>query len=340
MRPVTSSVRGNDPDLSVFRHVGQNTGGAALDRETSPAVRSSDSKEVFLFVRVVMGSRRHLRARLTLVGCLAGTTLAVTNPPMPAAAVMPTIVTIEWHDGNADQTRALPILQAHDMHATFLVNTGPILAGNAANLTIDDLDALYLAGNEIAGHTLDHVNIQPLSTADARHEVCADRNNLLRMGVGYQPTSLAYPFASFDAASEDVAHYCNYNGASATAGLTLKGPVANTVPPADPYAVRTVNAIKKSTKLTTMEDYVLAAETEAQTSGSAWTVLVFHHLCGAHAHCGPYVISRPKFRAFLDFLQAEAAHGVVVETMQQVIGGPVLGPCHPATGNGCDTSPR
>jgi peptidoglycan/xylan/chitin deacetylase (PgdA/CDA1 family) len=235
-----------------------------------------------------------------------------------------------------------PILEDHGMAATFLVNTGPILAGDTAKLSLDDLNSLFAAGNEIAGHTLDHVNVQPLSTADARNEICRDRNNLLTMGFpnSFQPTSLAYPFASFDDASEDAAHYCGYNGASATAGLTLKGPVANTVPPADPYAVRTVPSIKKSTKLATMERFVLAAEAQAQADGSAWTIFVFHHLCGPHAHCGPYVISDAKFAAFLDFLQAEAANGVVVQTMQQVIGGPVRGPCDPVTGSGCDTTTR
>ena len=259
------------------------------------------------------------------------------------AAVTPTIVTIEWHDGNKDQTSVVPILSSHGMHATFLVNTGPIVAGNPDKLSVADLKTIFGAGNEIAGHTLDHVNIQPLSTADARNEVCTDRNNLLTMGDPnnpFQPTSLAYPFASFDAGSEDVAHYCGYNGASATAGLTLKGPVANAVPPADPYAVRTVPAIKKSTKLGTMMRFVEGAESQAQTNGSAWTIFVFHHLCGPHEHCGPYVISPEKFGAFLDYLQTQAANGVVVETMQDVIGGSVRGPCDPVTGNGCDTSPR
>ena len=104
--------------------------------------------------------------------------------------------------------------------------------------------------------------------------------------------------------------------------------------------MRTVPSIKKSTKLATMERFVLAAESQAQMDGSAWTIFVFHHLCGAHAHCGPYVISRSKFSAFLDFLNSEAANGVVVQTMQQVIGGPVRGPCDPVTGTGCDTTPR
>jgi peptidoglycan/xylan/chitin deacetylase (PgdA/CDA1 family) len=273
---------------------------------------------------------------------LASTTVMFANPAAPAGAEAPTIVTIEWHDGNADQMDVRPILEDHGMAATFLVNTGPILAGDTAKLSLDDLNSLFEAGNEIAGHTLDHVNVQPLSTADARNEICRDRNNLLTMGFpnSFQPTSLAYPFASFDDASEDAAHYCGYNGASATAGLTLKGPVANTVPPADPYAVRTVPSIKKSTKLATMERFVLAAEAQAQADGSAWTIFVFHHLCGPHAHCGPYVISDAKFAAFLDFLQAEAANGVVVRTMQQVIGGPVRGPCDPLTDTGCDTTPR
>ena len=284
---------------------------------------------------------RRLVPLLALAGLLASPTVVTVSAAPPAAAVTPTIVTIEWHDGNADQIHVLRTLQRHEMHATFLVNTGPILAGDPAKLSASDLDSLFAAGNEIAGHTLDHVNVQPLSTADARNEVCTDRNNLLTMGtITFQPTSLAYPFASFDDASEDVAHYCNYNGASATAGLTLKGPVANSVPPADPYAVRTVPAIKKSTKLATMEKFVLAAESAAQTDGSAWTIFVFHHLCGAHSHCGPYVISHAKFAEFLNFLQAEAANGVVVQTMQQVIGGPVRGPCDPVSGAGCDTTSR
>src|SRR5262249_62195770 len=96
------------------------------------------------------------------------------------------------------------------------------------------------------GQRVDCVNVQPLPVADARNQICTDRNNLLDMGV--QPTTFAYPFASFDSGSEDVAHYCNYNDASATAGLTLKGPAANTIPPADPYAIRTVPAVQEAQK--------------------------------------------------------------------------------------------
>jgi hypothetical protein len=283
--------------------------------------------------------RSTLTSSITAIVVMTATSIWAWSPSL-ASAVTPVVVTIEWHDGNADQINVLPILDdpSRPMHATFLVNTGPILAADPAKLSVADVQTIFNDGNEIAGHTLDHVNVQPLSTADARYQVCTDRNNLLDMHVA--PTTFAYPFASFDSGSEDVAHYCNYNDASATAGLTLKGPVANSIPPADPYAIRTVPAVKKSTKLTTLENYVLSAETFAQTNGSAWVVFVFHHLCEAHSHCGPYVISPEKFGAFLDFLHSRAASGVVVKTMADVMDGAVKGTCDLASGVGCDATPR
>jgi Polysaccharide deacetylase len=280
--------------------------------------------------------RPKIASSIAALGAIIAITTNWSGSPTPAAAVVPTIVTVEWHDGNADQIDVLPILHAHSMHATFLVNTGPILAGNPNKLTGAQLQTIFSDGNEIAGHTLDHVNVQPLSITDARYQICTDRNNLLDMG--FQPTSFAYPFASFDIASEDAAHYCNYNDASATAGLTLKGPAANSVPPVDPYAIRTAPAVKKSTKLNTLEQYVLNAEAFAQANGSTWVIFVFHHLCDAH--CGPYVISPGKFNAFLDFLGTEATNGVVVKTMAEVMDGAVKGKCDPVAGTGCDTTPR
>jgi peptidoglycan/xylan/chitin deacetylase (PgdA/CDA1 family) len=280
--------------------------------------------------------RTSIAASVACLGILISLVASWASAPVPAAAAVPTVVSIEWHDGNADQVGVVPILDARSMHATFLVNTRPILAGDSSKLSVTELQTIASHGDEIGGHTLDHVNVQPLPTAEARDQVCTDRNNLLDMGL--QPTTFAYPFASFDAGSEDVAHYCNYNDASATAGLTLKGTAANTIPPADPYAIRTAPAIKKSTKLRTIEQYVLNAEAFAQANGSAWLVLVFHHLCDAH--CGPYVISAAKFGAFLDFLQSEAPNGVTVETVAGVMDGAVKGMCDPVSGAGCDTTPR
>ncbi len=265
---------------------------------------------------------RSLRSRvllpLTAVGVLAASlsTWAVG----PAAAATPsTVVTIQFDDGTIDQLATLPILQAHGMTATYYVNTG--FVGDAEHLSFADLHTLFNAGNEIAGHTLHHVDLKPLTTAEARQEVCTDRNNLL--AEGFPATSFAYPFGSFDSGSEMVVHDCGYNSGRGVSGISKKGPFAETIPPADPYATRTPPNPKKATKLSTLELYV----TNAEANGGGWVQLVFHHLC---EQCGAYAITPAKFTALLDFLQGEVTGGrVSVQTTAQVIGGPVNPPVTP-----------
>ena len=266
-------------------------------------------------------SRDRFRLRiclvLTAVGALTAFLCGSVMRPLPAqAAPTSTVVTIGFDDGTAEQLDALPILQAHGMTATFFVNTAAI--GDAEHLSWADLHTLSNAGNEIAGHTLHHVNLAPLTTAEARQEVCTDRNNLLAQG--FQATSFAYPFGSFDSGTEQVVHDCGYNSGRGVAGISKNGPYAETIPPPDPYATRTPPKPKKATKLSTLELDVQNAE----ANGGGWVQFVFHRLC---EQCGAYAITPVKFTALLDFLQGEVAAGrVTVQTTAQVIGGTVQPP--------------
>jgi peptidoglycan/xylan/chitin deacetylase (PgdA/CDA1 family) len=284
--------------------------------------------------------RYQVRPRMLISAAAAASLTASLSiwamPAAPASASTPVVVTLGFDDGTLDQfTNGFPILQAHGMHATFFVNTGPILAGDPAHMTWADLHALYNAGNDIAGHTIDHADLKPLSVAAAEHEVCDDRNTLLAQG--FAPESFAYPFGSFDAASQAVVHYCGYNSGRGVAGIHLKGPFGETIPPANAYATRTPPNPKKATKLSTLETYVLKAE--ADTQATDWVQFVFHHVCdkSTGGHCGAYSISLHKLSAFLDFLQGEVAAGrVVVKTTTEVIGGPLNPACHWDTGgSGC-----
>jgi peptidoglycan/xylan/chitin deacetylase (PgdA/CDA1 family) len=253
-----------------------------------------------------------------------------------AAAVTPTVVTLGFDDGTVDQyLNGRPILLDHGMHATFFVNTGPIIAGDPAHTTWTQLQTLANDGNEITGHTVDHANIQPLSVADAEAEVCTDRNNLL--AHGFSPESFAYPFGSFDSTSEAVVRYCGYNSGRGVAGVSKSGVPGETIPPADAYATRTPQNPKKSTKLATLEGYVIRAENDT-TQTSDWIQFVFHKVCdkSTGGHCGPYSISPTKLDALLDWLAGEVTAGrVVIETTAQVIGGPLNPQCNPTTGTGC-----
>jgi peptidoglycan/xylan/chitin deacetylase (PgdA/CDA1 family) len=271
-------------------------------------------------------------AAAALVTSLSGGALSGA----PAAASTPAVVTIGFDDGTVDQfNNGFPILAAHGMHATFFVNTGPIAAADPGHMTWENLQTLFNAGNEIAGHTIDHANIKPLSVADAEHEVCDDRNALL--AHGFAPESFAYPFGSFDSTSEAVVHYCGYNSGRGVTGVSKTGPFGETIPPADAYATRTPPNPKTATKLSTLESYVLNAETDTQSTD--WVQFVFHRVCdkSTGGHCGAYSISPADLSAFLDFLQAEVSAGrVVVETTAQVIGGPLNPACNWDTGGtGC-----
>jgi peptidoglycan/xylan/chitin deacetylase (PgdA/CDA1 family) len=263
--------------------------------------------------------RSRIRLALTAIGALTVFMSSWAVSAAPAAAAVPTVVTIGFDDGTADQLGALPILQAHGMTATFFVNSGSI--GDPEHLSWVDLHTLSDAGNEIAGHTVNHVNLAPLTTAEARQEVCTDRNNLLT--EGFPATSFAYPFGSFDSGTEQVVADCGYNSGRGVSGISKTGPFAETIPPLDPYATRTPPNPKKSTKLSTLELQVLNAE----ANGGGWVQFVFHRLC---QQCGPYAITPAKFTAFLDFLQGEVAGGrVVVQTTAQVVGGPLQPPVLP-----------
>jgi endoglucanase len=242
-----------------------------------------------------------------------------TPPPEPGGGSPVTVVTIQFDDGNADQLNALAPLQGRDMVATFYINSGFI--GDPTHLSVADLTSLYGAGNEIAGHTIDHANIKKLKTADARYEVCTDRNTLL--GWGFPVTSFAYPFGSYDAGSEQVVHDCGYDSGRTVSGVDDTKTFAETIPPPDPYALRMTPSIKQGTTVATVEGYVTAAEIH----GGGWVQLLIHHLC---EQCDAYSMTVSDFTSFLDWLQGEVAAGrVLVETTNEVIGGPVNPPVQP-----------
>lgn len=259
----------------------------------------------------------HFPARIMLavfaLACPGLTAAAVSTAP--AAAAPQTVVTIEFDDGNADQFTILPVLNAHGMHATFYVNSGTI--GDSTHMSWSQLTDLAASGNEIAGHTINHVDLKKLKTADAIHQVCDDRVALFNHG--FQPVSFAYPFGSFDSGTEQIVAHCGYNSGRGVSGVDDKKTFAETIPPADPYATRTPPNVKSGTTLATIEGFVTAAEQH----GGGWVQLVFHHICD---RCDAYSITLSNFTALLDWLAPRAANGTIVETTAQVIGGPVQPP--------------
>jgi len=259
---------------------------------------------------------RGRRSRIVAAAALAAGSL-LAGPAIAHAAPL-TVVTIQFDDGNADTIQWIDgSLNTHGFPATWYVNSGSI--ATAGHLTWAQLTSLSQAGNEIASHTINHVDIKKLKLADARFQVCQDRVNLAAHGL--QPESFAYPFGDYNATVEtQVVQYCGDNSARTVTGVNDKTVFAETMPPLDPYATRTPADPKRGTPLATIEGYV----TYAEQNGGGWVQLTFHHICDG---CDAYSIPAAMMQSLLDWLSTQVSAGAVaVETTKQVIGGPYVTP--------------
>jgi hypothetical protein len=149
------------------------------------------------------------------------------------------------------------------------------------------------------------------------------------MDRGFDVYGMAYPHDDTSASVKQLVAACGYESAR-TGGQLLCDTYhacAESVPPADPYALRTPLDFQAATTLAQMK----AAVTNAENAGGGWVPLELHEVCDgdsdpllpAGAHCpSPYVVTRARFAQFLDWLQSEVAAGrVQVKTVHQVIGG-------------------
>lgn len=227
------------------------------------------------------------------------------------------MVSLTFDDGSASQYSTLSMLSAHGMNGTYYINSG-LVGSSGYYMTWSQLHDLFNAGNEIGGHTVDHVNLTQLSTADATAEVCNDRTNLINNG--FSPvTSFAYPDAASNASVEQIVQGCGYSSGRTVGNINSGSvcgtcPFAETIPPRDPYYLRTPEPATSSTTLSDLENYV----TNAETHGGGWVILVFHGICD-NSCTSTNSLSPSIFTAFLDWLQPRSANGTVVRTVGQVM---------------------
>ena len=248
-----------------------------------------------------------MKRMLTTAVALTFLALGLTGAPA-AHATSPTVVTIQFDDGYADQYQAMAILGGHGLHATFYINSGFI--DDADHLSWVQVQALETGGNEIAGHTIFHTNVKKLKLDPATHAICDDRTAIAAHVTA--PVSFAYPFGSFNARAKGVVASCGYTSGRGVSGVTDRKVFAETIPPLDPFATRTPPNPKQGTTLATIEGYVTAAEMH----GGGWVQLVFHHVCDG---CDAYSITPDNLEALAAWLAPRAASGTVVMTTAQVM---------------------
>jgi len=236
---------------------------------------------------------------------LVATVLACAGPgatPVGAAgSAAPTkVVSLTFDDGRVSQAAVDGLLVSHRMNGTFYIITGAVNTGgdNPESLTWAQIHRLAHHGNEIGAHTRTHPDLPTLSTAAQVREICGSGLDLSAHRL--HATSFAYPYGDFTTTTERIVRHCGFaSGRAAWGG-------AENIPPADPYALRTLATV-------TDTDTVAALEARVTTAKPGqWLQYVFHDIGDAAQDGDGYRISTGDFTALLDWLGRQRDHGTVV----------------------------
>jgi peptidoglycan/xylan/chitin deacetylase (PgdA/CDA1 family) len=244
------------------------------------------------------------------------------------------VVSLTFDDAYVDQYLYLrPLLRAHHMNATYYVITSDSDGPFRCCMSFTQLRTLQSEGDDVGGHGVSHVRLTGAasSSLEKTADVCGSRMDLLAHGIT-NPVSYAYPFGAFDSAAEGIVQSCGYGnsreGGDASLSTTVPGsPWAETLPPKDPFDLRTVDVdAPKAKTLADLETFVTAASAH----GGGWLPLTFHQVC--HRGAADYATCMSSWSAiddvlmnqFLDWLAAAghpggAPAGTVVESVRQAM---------------------
>ncbi len=182
------------------------------------------------------------------------------------AAATPTVVSLTFDNAWENQMTAASDMQASGLTGTFYVPTGFI--GLPGYMSMADLNTLKANGDEIGGKTVDNSDMTALTQSatasgmnEAEREMCEGRNVLL--ADGFDVTDFAYPFSDYIPADEPLAQDCGFNSARGVGSLADAQPngctfpdcpYAETIPPADPFSIRTPDDAEVTTTLAALRD--------------------------------------------------------------------------------------
>ena len=237
------------------------------------------------------------------------------------AASAETVVSLTFDDGTASQYDvARPELLSHGMRGTFFINSGKV-GESSYFMTWAELDQINADGDEIAGHTVNDLNLNTLSADDARAAICDDAATL--RSRGYSIVDFAYPHGAgyTNPAVRAALLECGYVSARTYGGLRdewdcTSCPYVETLPPQEAFRIRTGGWKATPYTLENLKTWV----NQALQNGGGWVPLVFHDF----GHGGQDGSVTPEdFKAFLDWLQGS---GAAVRTVRAVMFHPDLPP--------------
>lgn len=130
------------------------------------------------------------------------------------AQLAPCEAALTFDDGYADvATYAIPLLARFGATGTLYIATG--FVGSPDHMTVAELRAAQLAGNQIGAHTVNHVDLTKLPYTSAYHEIGASAASL-RMWLSSPVSTFAYPSGKFNQTIADAVRKLHFTDAVTT----------------------------------------------------------------------------------------------------------------------------
>jgi peptidoglycan/xylan/chitin deacetylase (PgdA/CDA1 family) len=264
-------------------------------------------------------------------------------------------VSLTFDDGYYSHLNASDTLLLYGMKGTFYVNSGRF---GINRLDKGSMLHIQSQGHEVAGHTIDHLNLAGVNVTDdiRKHEICDDYNTLQKYGLNV--TNFAYPFGGDFLGSPKMVYDCGYQSARDSGGLkqldTCFGcQSALRLPVLDKYLYR----IPSIVILVNMSFAELAGYVDAASAftlyDDKWLIFVIHNIVKTQDDVDSIKnMLYPTFVQFLDALKSVVDYpssNVFVKNIREVLelfpssyvptGTDTITPTTPEVGTSAPTSP-
>jgi peptidoglycan/xylan/chitin deacetylase (PgdA/CDA1 family) len=235
---------------------------------------------------------------IAAVICLFSAAAAPAQVVPPASAALSEgLVTISFDDAWRSQfTKALPVLEASGIKATFYITAEPLQKGWDDFMTAEETKAVSAKGHEIGSHTVTHPHLPKTVTAAAERELAESKAYLERL-TGTPVITFAYPYGETDARMKPLVEKAGYTCARSIEADNLNGRTA------DRYFLSAF-VPEPATPMRQIRTMIAEAKVKRQ-----WLILVFHKV---EKNGGKYSVSPAAFQRIVNEVKASGVKTVTI----------------------------
>lgn len=236
------------------------------------------------------------------------------------------IVSVTFDDGWANQyTNAFPIMQANNIKGTFYLISQPLQEGDGAEyMNATQANAIFAAGNEIGGHSIDHCSLNG-TTKDAAcpdpttmtteaaaafitNEMQASKTAIESLVPGAKVDNFAYPYGEYSAQSISIGNGIYKSQRTIECGTNTK----------DLLNLSKLRGCEVDANVTVAQTKAWIDQAIAEKS---WIILFYHEVANAGQGVPgdePYTTTVADFQAIMEYIKSRSAD-IDVKTVAQAI---------------------